>query len=203
MDDNLRLLFDRALTDEPPLASDELSGRAMAAGAGLRRRRRQRALAGAVAGVAVVGVLGWVNAAGPPNGTPPPETVPAAFAGLVNPLCKSPARDLPTDLSVFLTMDITDDQRNLISVVLKGDPAVRYLEYESKDAAYASFAAVFAHKPELVAAVQPAQFPESFRAKLDAQATEPALVDRLRHTPGVEAVIRSACPAGARASVVD
>ncbi|MEH1166164.1 hypothetical protein V6V47_12335 [Micromonospora sp. CPCC 205539] len=60
MDQNLHLLFDRALADEPVPPPGDLAARAMATGAGLRRRRHGLLAAGA-AGVATILALGVVK----------------------------------------------------------------------------------------------------------------------------------------------
>ncbi|MEU2613887.1 permease-like cell division protein FtsX [Micromonospora sp. NPDC007271] len=196
MDQNLRLLFDRALADEPEPPPGDLAGRAMATDAS-RRRRRHRLVAAAAAGVATIAALGVVNVATPPGGPTPPETVPAAFATLVNPACESPARNTATDVSVFLTMDVTDQQRSAVNRELAADPVVRTVRFVSREEALARFRKTFEDKPELVAAVKAEQLPESFRIKLVGRSRYAGLAARVGRMPGVDEMVGSVCPAGA------
>jgi hypothetical protein len=193
LDQNLRVLFDRALAGEPEPPSGNLAGQVMAIGQ--RRRVRRFAVAGGAA-VALVAALGVANLLAPPAGTPPLETVPARFESALNPACQSPARERPTDLSVFLTQDVTDEQRAAVDQALRSDQAVASVAYESRDEAYLVFKRMFSDHPELVEAVQVYQMPESFRLKVDDQSRYVELVLRMRKTPGVDQVIGSACPDG-------
>ncbi|SCE69571.1 hypothetical protein GA0074695_0379 [Micromonospora viridifaciens] len=194
MDQNLRLLFDRALADEPEPPPGDLAGRAMATGTSLRRRRH-RLVAAAAAGVVTLAALGVVNVATPPSGPTPPETVPAAFAMLVNPACESPARGTATDVSIFLKMDVTDQQRSAVRRALAADPVVRTVRFVSREDALARYRKIFEDKPELVAAVKAEQLPESFRIKLAGQYA--GLAARIGRMPGVDDMVGSVCPAGA------
>jgi len=191
MDENLRLLFDRALADEPGPPPDDLADRAKAAGAGLRRRRH-RLVGAAVATVTAVAALGVATVGAPPDA--PPETVPAGFAMLLNPACTSPARDTATDVSVFLTPDITDQQRAALDRALETDPAVQTHRYESREAAHAHLARMFADAPQLVDAVKASDLPASFRVKLSGPYAD--FVDRVGAMPGIDQIIGHACPKG-------
>jgi hypothetical protein len=198
MDQNLRLLFDRALADKPEPPPGDLAGQAMAAGISLRRRRHRLVAAGmaAVAGVAAIAALGVVKVVTPLERSAPPATVPAAFAMLVNPACESPVLDTATDVSIFLTADITDQQRSAVDRVLHADPAVRALVYESREKAFARYKKAFEEAPQLVAGVQASYLPESFRIKLTGRSQYPKLAARVESMPGVDEVVGSACPAG-------
>ncbi|MFI6261391.1 permease-like cell division protein FtsX [Micromonospora sp. NPDC051006] len=195
MDQSLRLLFDRALADEPEPAPGDLAGQAMATGTSLRRRRHGLMAAGA-AGLAAIVALGVVNVATPTERSLPPAPVPAGFGMLLNPACESPVRDTATDVSIFLTTDITDQQRSAMSQVLHADPAVRSLAYESREEAHARYQRMFEDAPELVAAVKPSQLPESFRIKLTRQSQYANLAARVERLPGVDEIVGSECPAG-------
>ncbi|MEV4535855.1 permease-like cell division protein FtsX [Asanoa sp. NPDC049518] len=190
MDPNLRVLFDQALADEPDPPRGDLAAHVVAIGRG--RRRRRLALGGSAA-VALVAALGLVNLA---SGPAPVETVPARFASQLNPACESPARERPTDVSVFLTTDVTDDQRQRVDVLLRSVETVREVRYESRDQAYLNFQAMFNDNPDLVSAVRVQQMPESFRVKVTVSAGYQELVLRIRNTPGVDQVIDSYCPDG-------
>lgn len=189
MDQNLRALFDRALTDEPEPPPADLAPRAMAVGL---RRRRWRTLAVGGAAMVVVAALGFANVAGSPESDAPPAIVQARFASLLNPACQSPARDRATDVSVFLTFEVTDEQREAVDRALRSDPAGATVVYESNNQAYANFRKQFADAPDLVAAVKPEQMPESFRVTLHGR----FLTTEIDSMPGVDQVIGSVCPPG-------
>ncbi|GGO23378.1 permease-like cell division protein FtsX [Micromonospora parathelypteridis] len=203
MDQNLRMLFDRALADEPEPPSVDLAGHAMAIGGRLRRRREQTVAAG-VAAVVTVAAVGVASVARPPDrSAPPPTAVPAAFGMLVNKACAFPARETATDASVFLTMEITDQQRSAVNRALATDPAVGTLVFESRDQALARYRKIFADVPELVAPVRADQLPESFRIKLTGRSQYANLAVRVERMPGVDEMIGIDCPAGTSASAVD
>jgi cell division transport system permease protein len=69
-------------------------------------------------------------------------------------------------VSIFLTDDVTDDQRAAIQQKLDGSDEVKSYVYESKDEAYARFKEQFAQQPELVNNTPPDALPESFRVEL-------------------------------------
>ncbi|SNS97701.1 hypothetical protein SAMN05421812_102593 [Asanoa hainanensis] len=190
MDPNLHVLFGQALADEPDPPTGDLAANVVAIGRG--RRRRRLVLAGGAA-VALVAALGAVNLA---TGAAPTETVPARFESQLNPACETPARERPTDLSVFLNPDVTDAQRERVDVLLQSVETVHQVRFESQDQAYLNFQAMFSDNPELVSAVQVSQMPESFRVKVTVWSGYHELVLRIRNTPGVDQVIDSACPDG-------
>ncbi|MET8121291.1 permease-like cell division protein FtsX [Micromonospora sp. NPDC005189] len=203
MDENLRLLFDRAMADEPELPSVDLAGHAMTTGTSLRRRRQRWVAAGAAA-VATVAAVGVVNVATPPQrSAPPPTTVPAAFGMLVNKECGAPVRQTATDAVVFLTSEITDQQRSAVNRALHADRAVGTVAFESREEALRKFKKVYADTPELVASIVPSQLPESFRITLAARSQYARLVARVERMPGVDEIIGLDCPAGMSASAVN
>ncbi|MEU5727066.1 permease-like cell division protein FtsX [Micromonospora sp. NPDC047738] len=195
MDQNLRLLFARALADEPEPPPGDLAGQAMATGTNLRRRRHRLV----AAGVATVAALGAVNVATPAERSAPPATVPAGFAMLVNPACESPVQDTSTDVSLFLTADITDQQRSAVASMLHVDPAVRTMMYESREQALIRYRKIFEDAPQLVGAVKASQLPESFRIKLAGRSQYVNLAARVERMPGVDEVVGSECPPGTNA----
>lgn len=203
MDQNLRVLFDRAVADEPELPLVDLVGDAVAVGTGLRRRRR-RLMATGVAAVVAVAAVGVVNVTTPPQrSAPPPTTVPAAFGMLVNKECGAPAGETATDAAVFLALEITDQQRSAVNRALDADPAVGTVSYESREEALRKFKKVYADAPELDEHIVRSQLPESFRVRLAARSQYVDLAARVERLPGVEAIIGIDCPAGINASVVD
>ncbi|MFU8872853.1 permease-like cell division protein FtsX [Micromonospora sp. SL4-19] len=198
MDQNLRLLFDRAVADEPEPPTGDLAGQAMATGTSLRRRRHRLAAAG-VAGLATIAALGVVNVATSPQRSASPARVPAGFAMLVNPACESPAGGTATDVSIFLAMDITDQQTSAVNQALEADPAVRTIMFESREQALAKYQKQFEDAPQLVAAVQASMLPESFRLKLAGRSQYPSLAARVGRMPGVDEILGSECPRGTNA----
>ncbi|MBG6103668.1 permease-like cell division protein FtsX [Micromonospora vinacea] len=202
MDQNLRVLFDRAVADEPELPLVDLVGDAVAAGAGLRRRR-QRLVATGVAAVVAVAVVGAVNVATPPHRSAPPPTVSAAFGMLVNRACQAPADETATDAAVYLAPEITDQQRGVVNRALDADPAVGTVVFQSREEALRKFKKVYADTPELVDHIVPSQLPESFRITLVVRTQFAELAERFKRTPGVDEVIGIDCPAGTNASAVD
>ncbi|MEU3454849.1 permease-like cell division protein FtsX [Micromonospora sp. NPDC006766] len=197
MDQNMRLLFDRALADEPEPPLGDLAGQAMATGTSLRRRHRLAAAG--VAGVVAIAGLGVVSVATPPDSAPS-ETVPAGFARLVNPACIRPVvRGVATDVSIFLTPDVTDQQRSAVERALEENSAVRTIVFVSREEALARFRKAYEDQPELVAGVQASQLPESFRIKLSGRSQYADLAARFRRMPGVDEMIGTYCPAGANA----
>ncbi|MEU8157715.1 permease-like cell division protein FtsX [Micromonospora sp. NPDC048986] len=203
MDQNLRVLFDRAVADEPALPLVDLVGDAVAAGTGLRRRR-QRLVATGVAAVIAVAAVGAVNVATPPQrSAPPPTTVPAAFGMLVNRACQAPADETATDAAVYLAPEITDQQRSAINSALDADPAVGTVAYESREEALRKFKKLYADAPELVDNIVASQLPESFRITLVVRSRYAELAARFERLPGVEEIIGIDCPAGTNASAVD
>ncbi|NUR50774.1 MAG: ABC transporter permease [Hamadaea sp.] len=69
-------------------------------------------------------------------------------------------------VSVFLTPEITDQQRADLKTRLEQDPAVEKVFYEDQDTAYTRFKAQFKDLPDLVKSVEPASLPASFRVTL-------------------------------------
>ncbi|WP_430501148.1 permease-like cell division protein FtsX [Micromonospora trifolii] len=203
MDQNLRVLFDRAVADEPELTLVDLVGDAVAAGTTLRRRRQRLAATGAAALVAIATVA-VVNVATPPQGSAPaPTTVPAAFGMLVNKECGAPAGETATDAAVFLALEVTDQQRGAVNRALDADPAVGTVAYESREVALKKFKKVYPDAHELDDHIVSSQLPESFRIRLVARSQYAELAARVERLPGVEAIIGIDCPAGTDASVVD
>ncbi|MEU7609995.1 permease-like cell division protein FtsX [Micromonospora sp. NPDC049204] len=203
MDQNLRMLFDRAIVDEPALPSTDLAGAAMAAGTSLRRRRQRLVTAGTAA-VAAIAAVGVVNVVAPPQrSAPEPTTVPAAFGMLVNRACEAPAQTTATDASIFLTDDITNGQRDAVNRALDVDPAVGTLVFVSREQALINFRKMYEDAPELAASVKASQFPESYRITLVAREQFATLKGLVKRMPGVEEIIGIDCPAGTNASAVD
>jgi cell division transport system permease protein len=69
-------------------------------------------------------------------------------------------------VSIFLSDNVTESQRQAIATQLKSSPEVKHFIYESKSEAYARFKQQFAQQPELVQNTPADALPESFRVEL-------------------------------------
>jgi cell division transport system permease protein len=69
-------------------------------------------------------------------------------------------------VSIYLSDDVTDEQRNAIASALDASPEVKDYIYESKADAYARFTQQFQEQPALIANTPQDALPESFRVEL-------------------------------------
>jgi cell division transport system permease protein len=69
-------------------------------------------------------------------------------------------------VSIYLTDDVTDPQRDAIAAALEGSPEVKDYIYESKADAYERFTQQFQEQPALIANTPEDALPESFRVEL-------------------------------------
>ncbi|TFV68172.1 UNVERIFIED_ORG: ABC transporter permease [Bacillus sp. AZ43] len=69
-------------------------------------------------------------------------------------------------VSIFLTDDVTDEQRSAIESRLESSPEVKTFIYETKEEAYERFQQQFSQQPDLVENTPPDALPESFRVEL-------------------------------------
>src|SRR3954462_11313270 len=69
-------------------------------------------------------------------------------------------------VSVFLTKDVTQPERDAIRTELQQLPQVQQVYYESKQQAFARFKVQFHDVPSLVKNTSPDALPESYRVKL-------------------------------------
>ncbi|GAA3771698.1 permease-like cell division protein FtsX [Micromonospora maritima] len=194
MDQNLHVLFERALGVEPAPPTGELAREAMVAGTALRRRRGLLAGGAAAGVVAVAATLVALNLA--PSSTVPVSPVVAAGALMpsTEPTCDRRWGYEAADVRVFLRQEITDQQRIDLHEALGADPLVRSVTFQSHDEAYARFKEIYKDSPDLVDAVTPEQIPESFQVTL-ARATDfPRLVANFRATAGVDQILGGPCP---------
>ncbi|GII23591.1 permease-like cell division protein FtsX [Planosporangium mesophilum] len=71
------------------------------------------------------------------------------------------------EVSIFLKLDVTDDQRAALKSDLERDPLVQQpVIYESRETAMKRFKEQFKDAPDLVNATKPDSLPESYRVKL-------------------------------------
>ncbi len=185
MDQNLRVLFERALSDEPLPPPGDLARDAMASGR--RRRRRRHLLAGGVASVTIaLAAVVTVNVASTPPSTP------TAMSLAPRPEC-SQAVVPPAEITLFLDDDVTDAQRTSLDRWLRSDARVQQARYESRETAYETFKQMYRHAPDLVAAIKPGQLPEAFRVTLTERSGHLEFIEDAKRWQGVETVIEMTC----------
>lgn len=92
-------------------------------------------------------------------------------------------------VSIFLTPDVTDEQRAELDQTLAADPLVSEYYFESKEDAYQQFQSLFADQPDLVGAVEPESLPESFRVQLTDPEQFQQVSERYVATEGVSEIV--------------
>jgi cell division transport system permease protein len=176
VDANLREHFDRAVGDDPGADLGEMAQVAIAHGGRMRRRRRQMAVAGVAAGVVVVlAVVAGVNHRSPVTPAANPAAVaPAAVAPPMTLVAaadcsEQPVQDDATDI-VIIPGDadghVTDQMVSRLRSVLKNDPRVAAVVFETREQAYQRFKKLWAENPDFVASVSPDSLAEFFRLRL-------------------------------------
>jgi cell division protein FtsX len=118
--------------------------------------------------------------------------MPAALSPAIRPGCSQPV-EVEDEITVFLRYDITDRQRADLDESLRSDPRVRQVRFETRDAAYEKFKEIYRDAPDLVAAVKPEQFPESFRLTLAQPEESLSMEEEFQRRPGVEDVVGAGC----------
>ncbi|MGZ4144738.1 MAG: permease-like cell division protein FtsX, partial [Actinomycetota bacterium] len=89
------------------------------------------------------------------------------------------------EVAVFLTPDISSDERGQLQRDLLAMPEVESVIYESKPDAYQRFRRLFANQPDIVNNTSPDALPESFRVKLKDPHQFGVIRDRLQGRPGI------------------
>jgi cell division transport system permease protein len=93
------------------------------------------------------------------------------------------------EVSVFLTEDVTGQQRTDVGAALRALPVVRDVHYESKEEAVRRYRLQFKDQPALLAVGTVENLPESFRVKL----RDPTQFETVRSAvdgmPGIEEVV--------------
>jgi cell division transport system permease protein len=92
------------------------------------------------------------------------------------------------EVSVFLTKDVTPDQRDEINKTLHQLPEVKHVYYESQAQAYVRFKQQFKDVPNLVKNTDPSALPESFRVKLKDPRKFAIVASAVAGQPGVDEV---------------
>ena len=93
------------------------------------------------------------------------------------------------EVSIFLSTDISKEQRSQLEAALKNDPLVANYLYESKEDAYKNFKTIYADAPDLVNAVKADQLPESFRVKLKNPEQYDAIYAKYNGTEGIDEIV--------------
>jgi cell division transport system permease protein len=92
-------------------------------------------------------------------------------------------------ISVFLTKDVTQPERDAIRQQLVSLPQVQQVFYESKAQAYQRYVAEFKKTlPALVRNTSPDSLPESYRVKLKDPHQFAVVASAVQHMPGVDQV---------------
>jgi cell division transport system permease protein len=196
---NLRDHFDRAVRDDPGAPLGEMAAEAIAEGGRLRRRRRHRTVAVAGAAASVLVVLGVGAGLHRTSGAREPEvTIAAAMAPVTAPACvPHPADAEVTDVVVFLGTTATDAQRSLVETALRSSPLVSDRVFSTRREAFEQFRARWADNPDLLAAGQEKEFPDSFRVRLKAPGGYATFREQVAGLPGVDQISARRCTADA------
>ncbi|MBO4209397.1 permease-like cell division protein FtsX [Micromonospora echinofusca] len=93
------------------------------------------------------------------------------------------------EVSIFLTTEVTQQERDDLGAKLKGDPLVKEVIYENKEQAYERFKEMYQDAPDLVSAVKPDQLPESFRLRLVDPEQYKQIFDKYTGSAGIEEIV--------------
>jgi cell division transport system permease protein len=93
------------------------------------------------------------------------------------------------EVSIFLTDNVTQAQRDNLRQQLQQDPLVKSLTYESKQEAYNRFRQQFKDSPDLINNTSPNALPESFRVKLKDPSKYALAAEKYKSADGVDQVI--------------
>ena len=187
MDQNLHVLFERALDDEPVPPPGDLAAAAMADGS--RRRRRRRLLA---VGSVTAMIASLVTIVGLSLTSPAEQSVQVAGAKTA---CVAMSHQPVTSVAVYLVPEITDQQRLDLQGWLGKDPRVREVRYESREQAFQKFEALWHDSPEFAKSVGPRSLPASFQVELVKAAQYRGFVAGLKGVAGIQDVVGQPCPA--------
>jgi cell division transport system permease protein len=91
-------------------------------------------------------------------------------------------------VSVFLTKDVTQPERDAIRAELEQLPEVKQVYYESKDQAYQRFRQQFKDVPALINSTPADALPESYRVQLKDPQKYLVVSSAVQHMPGVDVV---------------
>ncbi len=88
-------------------------------------------------------------------------------------------------VTVFLSQDVSSEQRDALQADLLQMQEVRSVEYENKQQAYETFRRLFKDQPDIVRNTSPEALPESFRVQLRDPRSFEVIRDRLEGRPGI------------------
>jgi hypothetical protein len=173
---NLREHFDRAVSGDPGADLGEMAHAAIAQGGRVRLRRKQMAVAGVAAGVAMVlAVVAGVNHRSPVTGPANPAALAPAAVGpammLVAAAGCSPEEVMSDATDAVVRPGdadghVTGEQLSALRSVLEHDARVRTVVFESHEQAYQRFRELWAEYPDFIASVGPDSLSESFGVRL-------------------------------------
>jgi cell division transport system permease protein len=92
------------------------------------------------------------------------------------------------EVAVFLSNDISSDERVQMQNDLQTMPEVKSVDYETKQEAYTRFKRLFANQPDIVNNTVSDSLPESFRVKLKDPHQFEIIRDRLEGRAGVQQI---------------
>lgn len=93
------------------------------------------------------------------------------------------------EVSIFLSADVTEEQRTALATQLDSDPLVSQVTYVNKDEAFQRFQEMFRDSPDLLSAVKADQLPESYRLKLVDPQEYKTISDQYASVEGVDQVV--------------
>jgi len=93
------------------------------------------------------------------------------------------------EVSIFLKVDVTPEQRDALKTALESDALVKSVEYESKDKAWERFQTQFKDAPDLVNATKRESLPESFRIKLKDPSKVQQFADEIKTQEGISDIV--------------
>ena len=193
VDENLHVLFERALGDEPATPPGDLAREAMAEGSRLRRNRRLLTGGSAAAAVAALVTIIALNVTAPGGESVRVAAVPAPGASTA---CVAPSTREVTSVAIYLSESVSDEQREIVRQTLTTNPRVDDFQYESHEQAFERFKALWKDDPDFVKSVGSQSLPESYRVRLVKPAYYPAFVAQIKRLGGVQDVIGMSCPEG-------
>ena len=194
VDENLHVLFERALGDEPATPPGDLAREAMAEGSRLRRNRRLLTGGSAAAAVAALVTIIALNVTAPGGESVQVAAVPVPGATTA---CVAPASRSVTSVAIYLTESVSDEQREIVRQTLSTNPRVGDFQYESREQAFEKFKDLWKDSPDFVKSVGPESLPESYRVELVKPAFYPAFVAQIKRLRGVQDIVGTSCPDGA------
>jgi hypothetical protein len=189
VDQELKVLFERALDDEPAAPGDPARV-AMVAGTRLRSRRRLLVGGSATGVVAVLAAIVAFNLPAP--GGRVVETAAGPAPSAASP-CAVTVRPGTGWASVYLRPKATDAQKAAIRSSLDGDQEVRSVVFVDRSQAFVQFKMLWKDDPDFIKSVGVDQLPESFVVRLADPAGYPEFAAQARTMPGVQDVVDSAC----------